>query len=81
MLANAVKQLHKGLKVSLCTKTLEVFSRIMFLRAFVVPSFSSMLIIKLSTATCSPETNLISAEKKPPFELAQKQSFIFKIIS
>lgn len=25
--------------------------------------------------------NLISAEKKPPFELAQKQSFLFKIIS
>lgn len=40
-----------------------------------------MLIIKLSIATFSPEINLISAEKKKQLELAQKQSFLFKIIT
>lgn len=40
-----------------------------------------MLTIKLSIATCSPEINLISAEKKKPSELEQKKKFLFKIIS
>lgn len=44
-------------------------------------SFSSMLIIKLAVATCSSEMILISSEKKKPSELAQKQSFLLKIIS